>query len=68
MKTRGSEKHAPPVASTGRRKRSPRRRPVLQGWDAIEALIGTVEGPEDWALEHDHYIHGGPKRRATGER
>lgn len=28
----------------------------------LEELIGTVEGPPDWAAEHDHYIHGTPKR------
>jgi hypothetical protein len=31
-------------------------------WSALESLIGTIEGPEDWALEHDHYIYGTPKR------
>jgi hypothetical protein len=24
-------------------------------------LAGTVEGPDDWAQNHDHYIHGTPK-------
>lgn len=23
---------------------------------------GAVEGPQDFAAEHDHYIHGTPKR------
>jgi hypothetical protein len=31
-------------------------------WSAIEALIGSVPGPEDAAREHDHYIYGSPKR------
>ncbi len=31
-------------------------------WDVFEGLIGTVEAPQDWSLEHDHYIHGTPKR------
>jgi hypothetical protein len=31
-------------------------------FDAVRDLIGSVEGPEDWAAEHDHYIHGTPKR------
>ncbi|MFB8789530.1 MAG: antitoxin family protein [Potamolinea sp.] len=22
------------------------------GWDAIEALAGTVEAPSDWSIEH----------------
>ncbi len=32
------------------------------GWDAIAALIGTVEAPVDWSAEHDHYLYGSPKR------
>ncbi|HYG77110.1 MAG TPA: hypothetical protein VEK08_19050 [Planctomycetota bacterium] len=31
-------------------------------WDEIAKLAGTVEGPADMAAEHDHYIHGTPKR------
>jgi hypothetical protein len=31
-------------------------------FDAIRDLVGSVEGPADWAAEHDHYIHGTPKR------
>lgn len=30
--------------------------------DDVRDLIGSVEGPADWAAEHDHYIHGTPKR------
>lgn len=29
---------------------------------AFEKLIGSVEAPEDWSLEHDHYLYGSPKR------
>jgi hypothetical protein len=36
------------------------RRPTI--WDKLLELAGTVEGPEDWARNHDHYIHGTPKR------
>ena len=32
-------------------------------WDVLESLAGTIEGPEDWAAEHDHYLYGTPKRR-----
>jgi len=32
-------------------------------WEAIKTLIGTIDGPSDWASEHDHYIYGVPKRR-----
>src|SRR5438105_4918193 len=31
-------------------------------WDKLRGIAGTVEGPEDWARNHDHYIHGTPKR------
>jgi len=32
-------------------------------WDILAQLTGTVEGPTDWAAEHDHYLYGTPKRR-----
>lgn len=32
-------------------------------WDVLEKLVGSVEGPRDWAAEHDHYLYGTPKRR-----
>ena len=38
------------------------------GWDAIEALAGTVAGPADLALQHDHYARGTPKRSRTRPR
>ena len=28
---------------------------------------GTVEGPEDWSVEHDHYLYGTPKSKGTNE-
>jgi hypothetical protein len=31
-------------------------------FDTIRDLVGSAEGPVDWAAEHDHYIHGVPKR------
>ena len=35
-----------------------------QNWgDALSSLAGTVEGlPADCAINHDHYLHGAPKR------
>lgn len=36
-------------------------------WDVLDEMSGTVEMPEDWALEHDHYIHGTPKRYADSK-
>ncbi len=31
-------------------------------WNKLQGIAGTVDGPEDWAENHDHYIHGTPKR------
>ena len=32
-------------------------------WEVLRELAGTVEGlPSDMADNHDHYIHGTPKR------
>jgi len=33
-------------------------------WDVMESLIGSVDAPEDWSREHDHYLYGTPKRHA----
>jgi hypothetical protein len=30
-------------------------------WDVLAQLEGSIEGPTDWALEHDHYLYGSPK-------
>ena len=31
-------------------------------WEVLRRLAGTVEMPEDWSDEHDHYLYGSPKR------
>jgi hypothetical protein len=31
-------------------------------WDVLEEWTGTVEAPEDWSAEHDHYLYGTPKK------
>ena len=32
-------------------------------YEQLEPLVGTVEGlPPDMAANHDHYLHGQPKR------
>jgi len=37
-------------------------RPAI--WDKLLKLAGTVKGlPPDMAENHDHYIHGAPKRK-----
>lgn len=30
---------------------------------AIQSECGLVEGPEDLATQHDHYLYGAPKQR-----
>jgi hypothetical protein len=37
----------------------PQQESIL-GW--MKKYAGSIEGPEDFAAEHDHYIHGTPKR------
>ena len=32
-------------------------------WDVLEDLVGTLQGPPDWAAEHDHHLYGTPKRK-----
>lgn len=43
--------------------------PVFKdAWEVLDYYSGSVEGlPEDWSLEHDHYIHGTPKRYSDSE-
>ena len=36
-------------------------------WDILESLAGTVEAPEDWSIQHDHYLYGTPKRNLSDE-
>ncbi len=32
-------------------------------WDVLEDLAGTVDAPDDWASQHDHYLYGTPKHQ-----
>ncbi len=32
-------------------------------WSLLEALQGTLEAPDDWAGEHDHYLYGVPRQQ-----
>lgn len=43
----------------------PGQRPVRRGgtlYDRLQDVIGSVELPEDFSAQHDHYIHGTDKR------
>ena len=31
-------------------------------WDTLDKLAGTIDAPEDWSEQHDHYLYGTPKR------
>ena len=31
-------------------------------FDRLEAQTGLVDGPTDWAAEHDHYLYGASKK------
>jgi len=34
----------------------------LNAWDILDGLTGTIEASEDWAVEHDHYLYGIPRK------
>jgi hypothetical protein len=34
----------------------------LDLFDRLEAETGLIDGPADWAAEHDHYLNGAPKK------
>ncbi len=36
---------------------------TADAWDVLEDLAGTVDAPDDWASQHDHYLYGTPKRQ-----
>lgn len=31
-------------------------------WDVLEDHIGSIDGPEDWSENLDHYLYGSPKK------
>jgi hypothetical protein len=36
----------------------------LDLFDRLETQAGLIDGPTDWAAEHDHYLYGAPKKSA----
>lgn len=48
---------------------APEAPPGAEGdlFDLLDQLAGTLEMPEDWATEHDHYLYGTPKRGSEPE-
>ena len=37
---------------------------VSDAWSILGTLTGTVDAPEDWSEEHDHYLYGAAKRKS----
>ncbi|QYO67463.1 hypothetical protein [Leptolyngbya sp. 7M] len=35
---------------------------LKNAWTVLRAQAGSIEMPEDWSKEHDHYLYGTPKR------
>jgi len=35
-------------------------------FNIMQSLIGSIEAPQDWSAEHDHYLYGTPKRGDKG--
>lgn len=35
---------------------------ALDLFDRLEAEAGLIDGPTDWAAEHDHYLYGSQKK------
>jgi hypothetical protein len=33
-------------------------------FDRLESDSGLIDGPADWAAEHDHYLYGARKKSA----
>lgn len=54
----------PPEGAVVRVEEMPRASEQLPTWgEVFKDLIGSVDDlPEDMAENHDHYIHGSPKR------
>jgi len=53
------EPNRPYVLTVTEKKEKPA---VSDAWSILGSLTGTVDAPEDWAQEHDHYLYGAPKR------
>jgi len=49
----------------GRSARAPRAgRGLPTLYERLKSVAGIISGlPADWASQHDHYIHGTPKRK-----
>lgn len=54
--------HLEPESSTELSAEAEQPMPPGGVWDLLEQVAGTVEMPQDWASEHDHYLCGTPKR------
>lgn len=39
----------------------------LTAWDILQNHIGSIEGPEDWSENLDHYLYDSPKKTTKNE-
>lgn len=62
-KPRRSSKQPTKSSGAPKAKKKPRRRGTTTRAGRYAGLIGLLNGlPADFAAQHDHYIHGTPKR------
>lgn len=43
------------------------KKPSANAWDTLKEMAGSIEMPEDWSQEHDHYLYGTPKQNQENE-
>ena len=36
-------------------------------WDTLKEMAGSIEAPEDWSQQHDHYLYGTSKQDTENE-
>jgi hypothetical protein len=51
------------VLKSSARRATKARKPALTLYDRMKPFIGIAKGlPADFSINHDHYLHGAPKR------
>lgn len=43
------------------------KKPSANAWNTLKEMAGSIEMPEDWSQEHDHYLYGTPKQNQENE-
>ncbi|MGI0481765.1 hypothetical protein ACN4EE_13365 [Geminocystis sp. CENA526] len=39
----------------------------VNAWNSLKEMAGSIEAPEDWSQQHDHYLYGIPKQNQENE-